>query len=118
MMVVNRYLKTLKKNYSLTNLNLSATDIKRESGKQLLSLLLNNSTLTKLDLSVNDVGLQGGDSLKEAIEQNKSLIEIDLRKNPLSGEVYQAIENIMFKRLAEHKRAKRKKFQEGWDEAM
>lgn len=71
----------LKKNKSLTILNLSCQDITDEGGR-LIGLALNgNKSLTILDLSYNKIEEEGGEAIGLALKENKSLTMLDLSGN-------------------------------------
>lgn len=107
-------------NTSLRTLDLGACDLQARSTAALGSLLLRNNTLTTIDVTSNEIAGDGAQVILHALNKfNTKLIRLDLRRNPIAKTVgCKEIQLVLKKRLAESKRARRKLYQNGWDEAM
>jgi len=68
----------LKKNSSLTNLDLAFKNMGLEGAKALAEALKQNSTLTELCLDNNNIGPEGAKALAQALLQNSSLTYLNL----------------------------------------
>ncbi len=75
----------LRENNSLTSLNLTDNKIGNEGAEWLAKALMENKTLTFLYLKDNDIGKRGADWLAEALKENSSLTFLDLRLNHIKS---------------------------------
>ena len=66
---------------TLTALNISGNDLKKEGAKALASELQNNSTLQALDLSKNKIGVSGTQAIAEVLRKNSTLRYLNLNNN-------------------------------------
>ncbi|CAG8441977.1 4105_t:CDS:2, partial [Cetraspora pellucida] len=80
--------KALKKNATLTNLNVSSNNI---SSKTLVDALRQNHTLRNLNLSKNNIGPEAGEILIEILKTNHTLTSINLESTRIESNIIKAL---------------------------
>jgi len=76
----------LKKNSSLTKLNLAGTKIGDEGTNCIVEVLKHNHTLRVLNLKNNKISAQGAKLIAEYLKTNPSLTTLDLQDNDINTE--------------------------------
>jgi len=110
-------LNALTTNPNITALNLSSCSLGPETGAALLALLDANTPLSELDISCNEMQIQSKD-LRDSVVRSTRLVSLNFRRCGIDDEVTDEIKTLLAKRFAECKQARRKAFQEGWDESL
>jgi hypothetical protein len=87
----------LKKNESLTSLNLGYNKIGVEGAKAIAQALEKNESLTSLYLMNNKIGAEGAKALAQALEKNESLTSLDFWNNKIGDEGAKAIAQALEK---------------------
>ncbi|CAG8600267.1 20727_t:CDS:2 [Cetraspora pellucida] len=91
--------KALRKNTTLTNLNLSYNELCELGGKVLAKALCKNNTLTNLDLSSNNHGESGGIALAKALCKNTALMNLILYDNKIGESGEKALADALCKNM-------------------
>ena len=84
--------KALKENQSLTYLDLSHNQIGAEGARALAEVLKVNRNLTHLDIGFNQIGVEGASTLVKALEYNQGLTELILRNRSIPNN---HLDNVM-----------------------
>jgi Ran GTPase-activating protein (RanGAP) involved in mRNA processing and transport len=87
----------LKKNQSLTSLNLQNNQVQDEGAIALASALEKNQSLTNLDLVCNQIGAKGGKAIASALKKNQNLISLILWDNEIKNKGAKAIASALKK---------------------
>jgi len=85
----------LKRNTTVTHMDVRNNKIGPECGPLFGEMLQNNHDITHLDLSWNDLGVEGGKALLKGIEANHNLIDCQLSGNRIAEDTLHAIAFIL-----------------------
>jgi len=85
----------LKRNTTVTHMDVRNNKIGPECGPLFGEMLQNNHDITHLDLSWNDLGVEGGKALLKGIEANHMLIDCQLSGNRIAEDTLHAIAFIL-----------------------
>lgn len=102
---------------SITTLDFAAMDMGVESGNALIGLLQSNTNITNLNISCNDFRLNGQE-LRDTLAQSPNIVELDIRRCEIDEQSQAEIRQVIAKRYATLKQARRKEYEKGWDEAL
>ncbi|RIA99957.1 hypothetical protein C2G38_2236345 [Gigaspora rosea] len=81
----NELIMVLRKNTTLTSLDLGSNELGSFGGYMLSEVLCKNTTLTYLILKENNLGSKGGEALSEALCMNTTLTFLNLDSNELGS---------------------------------
>ena len=88
-------LNLLKKNCTLTSINLSDNSIGNEGARAIAQSLEKNCTLTSINLSDNSIGNEGAKAIAQALKTNTTLTSMDLSCTQINSNAVIAIRQVL-----------------------